>query len=285
MSTLGSSQNQDSVLSMMSLYEQILQIPNETLKNIDSFRNKYLGNILKTIYATYPETRDMILSELNKAIANKSHDKAQQLIDEASFPLYPNQPKLDDFDPSCLNEIDRTLFQDLKTFNFFTSDKPNLTLFGPQHFGCEKLASGFGDALCRRLHRVFYITFHHLISLLQTHGIKTDKNNEYEELQKKECLIIEDFAGESIHDKDLLSELYIFLDGRISAHRKSFSETYGKNQKMKPRVTIITTCRAYEEWYNFFDCDQGKASSLIALFHGYGDILYVDETNKPENAT
>ena len=268
-----------------ALQEQLLQIPDETLKNIDFFGNRYLGFILKAIFASYPDTQNFINIELTKAIANRNHDKAQRLIDEANLPFYPKCAKLDDFDTSCLNEQDLEQFQQLKTLDFLYSDCPNITILGPQNFGCEKLAYGFGDAVCHKLHSVYYIKFQHLISMLISHGHKTVKNNEYDRLMKKDCLIIEDFAGTPIHDRDLLAELYSFLDARITAHRESFSAAKNKQQSMqKPSATIITTCRAYEEWYSFFDCDKMKAVSLASLFHGYGSILYVDETNKPENS-
>ena len=265
-----------------AIQEQLLQIPDDTLKSIDSFGNRYLGFILKTIYVSYPDTRNSIEEKLSKAIANRKHDKVQSLLEDANLPLYPEHAKLDDFDTSCLNEQDQEQFQQLKTLDFLYSDCPNITLLGPQNFGCEKLACGFGDAICHRLHGVYYIKFQHLISMLISHGSNASKNSEYEKLMKKDCLIVEDFAGTPIHDRDLLAELYTFFDARITAHRKSFSAAKGKQQSMKkPCVTIITTCRAYEEWYSFFDCDKMKAVSLATLFHGYGNILYVDETNKP----
>ena len=268
------------------MQEQLLQIPDATLKSIDSFGSRYLGFILKTIYASYPDTQSFIDGELQKAISNRKHDKAQSLLDDANLPLYPNHAKLEDFDPSCLNEQDQELFQQLKTLDFMFSDCPNITLLGPQNFGSEKLASGFGDSICHKLHSVYYIKFPHLVSILITHGSKTTKNSEYDKLTKKECLIIEDFAGTPIHDRDLLAELYIFLEARTSSHREAFSAAKAKNQPMKKTcITMITTCRAYEEWYSFFDCDKMKAVSLATLFHGYGNILFVDEANKTEEQT
>ena len=265
-----------------SLPEQLLHIPDEIVKDIDSFRDRYLGFIVKSLYASYPDVRDDIETELSKAIANRKNDKVQKLIDNAGFPLAPNHPKLESFDPACLNEPDKEQFEQIKKLDFLYSDCPNITLLGPQHFGVEDLAIGLGDAVCRKLHTVYYINFHDLISLLINHGCKTAKNNEYEKLSKIECLIIEDFAGESIHDRDLLSELYTFLNTRISDHRNSFSAAIGKKSiRIKPCVTIITTCRAYEEWYSFFDCDRMRAVNLATIFHGYGSILYVDSTNRP----
>ena len=267
------------------LQERLLQIPDKTLKNIDFFGNRYLGFILKTVYASYPDTQSTIDAELVEAIENKQRDKAQSLIDEANLPLYPNHAKLEDFNPTCLNEQDQELFQRLKTLDFMFSDCPNITLLGPQNFGAEKLASGFGDAICHKLHSVYYTKFQHLISMLITHGSKTARNNEYDKLMKKDCLIIEDFAGIPIHDRDLLAELYSFLDARISSHLKLFNAAKGKKQPMnKACITIITTCRAYEEWYSFFDCDKMKAVSLATLFHGYGEILSVDEAYKEADA-
>ena len=107
------------------------------------------------------------------------------------------------------------------------------------------------------------------------------KIKQYQDLLNKECLIIEDFAGTTIHDRDLLSALYIFLETRVQTHRKSVFEAKQKpNAKVKFRITIITTCRAYEEWIDFFECDKMKAASIATLFYGFGEILYVDVTNK-----
>lgn len=267
-----------------SLHEEILQIPEETLKNIDSFNNRYLGYILKSVYATHPEMQEIIDAELNKAISNKNHDKAQRLIEEAGFPLYPNHHKLDDFNSLCLSDEDKMQLEELKTLSFINSDCPNITLKGPQHFGSEKLASGLGDMLCNKLYSVRYIKFGHLLTLLSTHTTNPSSNSEYEKLQKKDCLIIEDFAGESIVDRDLLAVLYTFLETRITSHRNSFSYAHSRNNgRFKPSATIITTCRDYQEWASFFDCDVNKAASLIALFYGYGCLLNVDEAKEQKS--
>lgn len=264
-----------------SLHKEILEIPEETLKNIDSFNNRYLGYILKSLYATHPEMQEVIDSELNKAISNKKHDKVQRLIEEADFPLYPNHFKLDDFDSSCLSDEDKKQLEELKALSFINSDCPNITLKGPQHFGSEKLASGLGDMLCNKLYSVRYIKFSQLLAILSTHRTNASSNSEYEKLQKKDCLIIEDFAGEAVEDRDLLSAIYTFLETRVTSHRNSFSYARSRNNgRFKPSATIITTCRDYREWASFFDCDVNKTSSLIALFYGYGWLLNVDEAKQ-----
>lgn len=269
-----------------SPFPDILTIPDETLKNIDYFNNRYLGYVLKTVYALHPEIRDEIERELEKAVSNKKHDKVQRLIEDAGFPLYPNHYKLDDFNSTCLSDEDKKQLDDLKTLAFITSDCPNITIKGPQHFGSEKLASGLGDALCSKLYSVQYIKFNHLLSLLSTHSMNSKSNSEYEKLQKKDCLIIEDFAGEAIVDRDLLSVLYTFLDTRITSHRNAFSYSRSKGSpSFKPSATIITTCRDYREWGSFFDSDINKAASLISLFYGYGCIINVDEAKEEEKPT
>ncbi len=267
----------------ISQFADILSIPQETIESIDSFKNRYLGSVIKLLYAKHPELREYIDEELKAAVSNRKNDKVQRLIEEADFPLYPNHYRLDDFDPSCLKEDERKTYNDLIKLEFMRSDCPNITLYGPEIYGSEKLASGLGDALCRELYNVSYIKFSHLRAMLEIHTTNTSANSLYEKLLKRDCLIIQDFAGEDILDRDLLSELYIFLETRISNHRNSFSKAIkGGIGHFKPSATIVTTCRNIEGWYKAFDCDYDKATSIISFFHGYGCILAIDEFKPKE---
>lgn len=63
MPTLEEKNNDDS-----ALYDQIVNIPEETLRDIDSFKNRYLGSVLKKVYATHPELQDEIDTELKNTI-------------------------------------------------------------------------------------------------------------------------------------------------------------------------------------------------------------------------
>lgn len=264
----------------------IMQIPDQTLKTIDSFKEKRLGFILKSVYVTFPETQDYIDEALKEAAANKGHDKAEELLKAANFPLYPYHSKLSDFDPSCLNEQDQEIYKEITNLDFLTSDHPYVTIFGPINFGSEKLAIALGDAVCRSLHKVQYIKFHRLIKILQTHLIDSKANKQYEDLANTECLIVENFAGDPIHDPDLLTHLYHFFDARTEAQRDSVSIARAKNSsKIICRSNIITTCRAYGDWYHVFDADGDISTGLVSLIYGYGKLIYVDETNKPEAPT
>ena len=269
-----------------SLFEDILQIPEETLANIDTFKDRYLGATLKTLYAKHPELREDIDAELENAISNRKNDKVQRLIEDANLPLYPNHYKLSDFDPSCLKEEERKTYNELITLDFMTSDCPNVTLYGPRTFGAEEIASGLGDALCNRLYTVSYIKYDYLIEMLKSHTVNTSMNKLYDKLLKQDCLIIERFTGQDIADRDLLSVLCTFLDTRISNHRNSFSKAIKSGiGHFKPSATIVTTGRDYDEWYTTFDCDYENATSIIALFHGYGCKLEVDSGKAQENPT
>ena len=285
------SEQKSNAEASISPFDDILDIPKETLGNIDSFKNRYLGATLKLLYTKHPELRDDIDEELKNAISNRKNDKVQHLIEEADFPLYPNHYRLDDFDPSCLKEEERTTYNDLIKLDFMTSDCPNVTLYGPEIYGSEKLASGLGDALCKQLYTVSYIKYSSLIGMLGVHTVNSTMNKLYDKLIKQDCLIIQDFAGEAVVDRDLLSELYTFLDTRVSNHRNSFSKAIkGGIGHFKPSATIVTSCRKYEEWYEVFDCDYQKATSIISFFHGYGCKLTIDEfrpkeEEKPSEAT
>lgn len=67
---------------------------------------------------------------------------------------------------------------------------------------------------------------------------------------------------------------------RIKAHSEAYVGANRNHSRIKPRATIIATCRSYEEWYQVFDCNQSVAISIISLFHEYG--IYIDETNEPK---
>lgn len=209
---------------------KMLTIPDDILQNIAYFKNRYLGGVIEAIYTQFPNAQATIENELTSAIENYKHDKIDTLLASSNIPFVPYHTTLENFQSSCLNQRDLSLFQQLITLQFIYSDSPNLTLFGPQHFGCEALACGFGDALCRSFLRTYYIHFEHLISMLVLHRIDPKKNKQYQDLINKECLIIEDFAGTSIHDRDLLSALYIsFLRPECS-----FTESHLLNRKANP---------------------------------------------------
>ena len=273
--------SQDVLHSGSPEFDALLQIPEDLIKRLSTFRDRHLIHVLQKVYISFPDARSFLEEEVIHAMESRDHDRVQALLDSANLPLYPYHAKLKDFDPSCLNAQDLELYQKMKTLDFLYSDCPNITLFGPKHFGSEKLASGIGDAICRSLHSVRYTEFGRLLSILMLHGIHSKDNTLYEELLKTDCLIIEDFAGSSIHDRDLLKALEIFLEARIKAYREAYVSASRNPGRIKPRAAIITTCRSYEEWYQVFDCDQPVAISIISLFHGYGNILYIDETNKP----
>ena len=204
------------ILEVYTKFETVLlSIPNEILQNIAYFRNRYLGGVIKAIYAQFPNVQENITKELELAIENYKRDKIDALLAVSNIPLVPYHQTLERFQSSCLNQRGFFLFQQLATLQFIYSESPNITILGPQHFGCEALASGFGDAFCRSFLHTYYILFEHLLSMLILHRVDAKKNKQYQDLLNKECLIIEDFAGTTIHDRDLLSALYIFLETRV----------------------------------------------------------------------
>ena len=55
--------------------KEMLRIPNEVLQNIAYFRNRYLGGVIKAIYAQFPNVQENITKELELAIENYKRDK------------------------------------------------------------------------------------------------------------------------------------------------------------------------------------------------------------------
>jgi DNA replication protein DnaC len=249
-------------------------------------RDRYLREVVTKINSSHPELYDEICEILETAMKNKMTDVINKRLSKACLPGYPDNYRLDDFNQSCLSGKDLKVFKELRTLEFINSNQPNLLIYGPPGFGKEKIAIGLGDLLCRRNHIVRYVDFHTFINTIKNHGVIAKSNSIYDDLEKVEILIIDDFAGINVYDQEIIDGIYILLKTRLDNHLLAFSETR-KNRRMVmiPRLTIITTCHPIGKWTEHFSTDPMTVLKMINILYGSGHIISVDDNpSKLENS-
>ncbi len=250
----------------------------EFYNKLKVFENRYLSDVIYKIYNAHKELQEEINILVEQAVQNKEYDKSNGLLEDAGLPMYPEHYTLKDFDVNCLSPQDKESYEQIISCSLLeVRDHPNLIIYGPPNQGKEKLVIGLGDHFCKNRHSVKYIDFHKLLKVISTHEAIPESNTTYEDLEKVECLIIHDFAGQNIYDPDLLDALNYLLqqraDKQIAKH----------NSRWKPHVTYVDTCYPPNSWIKHFTADEMKVCDIVNKLYGMGLTITVDETNKEKD--
>ena len=211
----------------------------EIIAYMNSCTILYLKNVIIQIITQYPEMTDPVKELLVNAKANRGNDRVNDLLATANFPCYPEHPRLSDFDPACLSKTEQIKYKDIAELSFLNDFKrPNVLLHGLAGQGREKIAIGLGDAFCRAKLRAYFISYDNFIKIISTHGVISGSNKAYNELMKKNCLIIDNFAEKTVYDEELLDEMAQFIKSRADDHRESYVQH--KHNPQMPSVPCST---------------------------------------------
>lgn len=256
----------------------------EIIASMKSCTISYLRNVIIQIITQYPEMTDTVKELLVNAKANRGNDRVNDLLAAANFPCYPEHSRLSDFDPACLSETEQIKYKDIAELSFLNDFKrPNVLLHGLAGQGREKIAIGLGDAFCRAKLRAYFISYDNFIKIIRTHGVISGSNKAYNELMKKNCLIIDNFAEKTVYDEELLDEMAQFIKSRADAHRESYVQ-HKHNPKIPfvPCCTIVTSSFEPVDWTNYMKQDDKKTYNIARFFcDSYATSFHVDENNSP----
>lgn len=256
----------------------------EIIASMKSCTIPYLRNVIIQIITQYPEMTDTVKELLVNAKANRGNDRVNDLLVAANFPCYPEHSRLSDFDPACLSETEQIKYKDIAELSFLNDFKrPNVLLHGLAGQGREKIAIGLGDACCRAKLRAYFISYDNFIKIIRTHGVISGSNKAYNELMKKNCLIIDNFAEKTVYDEELLDEMAQFIKSRADAHRESYVQ-HKHNPKIPfvPCCTIVTSSFEPVDWTNYMKQDDKKTYNIARFFcDSYATSFHVDENNSP----
>lgn len=256
----------------------------EIIASMKSCTIPYLRNVIIQIITQYPEMTDTVKELLVNAKANRGNDRVNDLLAAANFPCYPEHSRLSDFDPACLSETEQIKYKDIAELSFLNDFKrPNVLLHGLAGQGREKIAIGLGDAFCRAKLRAYFISYDNFIKIIRTHGVISGSNKAYNELMKKNCLIIDNFAEKTVYDEELLDEMAQFIKSRADAHRESYVQ-HKHNPKIPfvPCCTIVTSSFEPVDWTNYMKQDDKKTYNIARFFcDSYATSFHVDENNSP----
>ena len=256
----------------------------EIIASMKSCTIPYLRNVIIQIITQYPEMTDTVKELLVNAKANRGNDRVNDLLVAANFPCYPEHSRLSDFDPACLSETEQIKYKDIAELSFLNDFKrPNMLLHGLAGQGREKIAIGLGDACCRAKLRAYFISYDNFIKIIRTHGVISGSNKAYNELMKKNCLIIDNFAEKTVYDEELLDEMAQFIKSRADAHRESYVQ-HKHNPKIPfvPCCTIVTSSFEPVDWTNYMKQDDKKTYNIARFFcDSYATSFHVDENNAP----
>ena len=232
----------------------------EIIDSMKSCTTPYLRSVIIQIITQYPEMADPVKELLVNAKGNCGNDRVNKLLAEANFPCYPEHSRLSDFDPACLSETEQIKYKDISELSFLHDPKkPNVFLHGLAGQGREKIAIGLGDAFCRAKLRAYFISYDNFIKIIRTHGVISGSNNAYNELMKKNCLIIDNFAEKTVYDEELLDEMAHFIQSRADAHRESYIQhKHNPQTPFVPCCTIVTSSFEPADWTNYMKQDDKK---------------------------
>lgn len=259
----------------------------EIIDSMKSCTTPYLRSVIIQIITQYPEMADPVKELLVNAKGNCGNDRVNKLLVEANFPCYPEHSRLSDFDSACLSETEQIKYKDISELSFLHDPKkPNVFLHGLAGQGREKIAIGLGDAFCRAKLRAYFISYDNFIKIIRTHGVISGSNNAYNELMKKNCLIIDNFAEKTVYDEELLDEMAHFIQSRADAHRESYIQhKHNPKTPFVPFCTIVTSSFEPADWTNYMKQDDKKTYNIARFFcDNYAVSLHVDENKTPANA-
>ena len=259
----------------------------EIIDSMKSCTTPYLRSVIIQIITQYPEMADPVKELLVNAKGNCGNDRVNKLLAEANFPCHPEHSRLSDFDSACLSETEQIKYKDISELGFLRDPKkPNVFLHGLAGQGREKIAIGLGDAFCRAKLRAYFISYDNFIKIIRTHGVISGSNNAYNELMKKNCLIIDNFAEKTVYDEELLDEMAQFIKSRADAHRESYIQhKHNPQTPFVPCCTIVTSSFEPADWTNYMKQDDKKTYNIARFFcDNYAVSLHVDENNTPANA-
>ena len=256
----------------------------EIIASMKSCTIPYLRNVIIQIITQYPEMTDPVKELLVAAKISRGNDRVNDLLAEANFPCYPEHSRLSDFDPACLSETEQIKYKDISELSFLHDPKkPNVFLHGLADQGREKIAIGLGDACCRVKLSASFILYDDFVEIIRTHGLISGPNKAYNELKKKNCLIIDNFAEKTVYDEEILDEMAQFIKSRADAHRESYIQ-HKHNPKMPfvPCCTIVTSSFEPADWTKYMIQDDVKTYNIARFFcDNYAVSLHVDENNAP----
>ena len=256
----------------------------EIIAYMNSCTILYLKNVIIQIITQYPEMTDTVKELLVNAKANRGNDRVNDLLAAANFPCYPEHSRLSDFDPACLSETEQIKYKDISALSFLHDPKkPNVLLHGLADQGREKIAIGLGDACCRAKLSASFISYDDFVEIIRTHGLISGPNKAYNELKKKNCLIIDNFAGKTVYDEEILDGMAHFIKSRADAHRESYIQhKYNPKMPFVPCCTIVTSSFEPADWTKYMKQDDAKTYNIARfLCDNYAVSLHVDENNAP----
>ena len=256
----------------------------EIIDSMKSCTTPYLRSVIIQIITQYPEMADPVKELLVNAKGNCGNDRVNKLLAEANFPCYPEHSRLSDFDPACLSETEQIKYKDISELSFLHNPtKPNVLLHGLADQGREKIAIGLGDACCRAKLSASFILYDDFVKIIRTHGLISGPNKAYNELKKKNCLIIDNFAGKTVYDEEILDEMAQFIKSRADAHRESFIQhKHNPEMPFVPCCTIVTSSFEPADWTSYMKQDDAKTYNIARfLCDNYAVSLHVDENNAP----
>ena len=240
----------------------------EIIASMKSCTIPYLRNVIIQIITQYPEMVDPVKEILVNAKGNRGNDRVNKLLADANFPCYPEHSRLSDFDPACLSETEQIKYKDISALSFLHDPKkPNVLLHGLADQGREKIAIGLGDACCRAKLSASFILYDDFVKIIRTHGLISGPNKAYNELKKKNCLIIDNFAGKTVYDEEILDGMAHFIKSRADAHRESYIQ-HKHNPKMPfvPCCTIVTSSFEPADWTNYMKQDDKKTYNIFLSY-------------------
>ena len=127
------------------------------------------------------------------------------------------------------------------------------------------------------------LSYNDFVEIIRTHSLISGFNNAFNELKKASCLIIDNFAGKTVYDEEVLDEMAQLIKFRVDAHKESFVKHKGGSKTFPtPCCTIVTSSFEPVDWTKYMKQADEKTYNLIRFFYNsYAAHLHVDENNVP----
>ena len=238
------------------------------------FNDKYLANIVYSLYMNHDELQEEIEQRINLAKEKKEADSTENKLNCADFPYINEDTLKRGFNIDSLNEIDQDTFNEkIKDLSFLNDrDRPNLLLFGKPEKGKELLSVLIGRAACKKGYKTNFIPYEYLLDIFRGDRYFDLTEEPYNTLAKSECLIIDDFAGTIERDKMVISELQRFFRFRRANH------LIGKGKKRRPRSNIFLSYYPFHKWNDYLADEDEKACYFKSMIEDHGTMIKVDDS-------